>query len=83
MIVVFASGPSTLALSQMLKISRPSKKFGRETSVLISTVYLSGVSIVVNQLLMPVRMPLPTPSVRGRSRLYLTSSLVSSRPLWY
>ena len=82
-IEVFASGPSTLGLSQIVKISRPSKNPGRDTSVVISTVYLSGVAIVVNQLLMPVRMPLPTDESRGRSKLYLTSSLVYSRAMWY
>ena len=44
----------------MLNSSIASKNAGRGASVLSTTVYLSGVSIVVNQLLKPARMPEPT-----------------------
>src|SRR5579864_7968181 len=46
-------------------------------------VYLSGVSMPVNQLLKPARMPEPTVDSRRRRTVYFTSSLVSSRPEWY
>ena len=65
-----------------LKYSKKSKIAGRGRSDLSTTVYLSGVSMVVNQLLwLRERRDLRLLGSRTRSMLYLTSSLVNSRPV--
>ena len=70
--------------SRMRMYCRKSNTPGRDTSEVRTTVYLSGVSMLVHQLL-------PTAAVwakalrlgsRTRSMLYFTSSLVNSRPSW-
>src|SRR5437016_14447620 len=81
---VFEFEPSMVSLSTMLKALRKSKMPGRGWSDVRVTVYLSGVSMPVNQALCGARVPASPVSFgsRTRSRLYLTSSLVNSRPLW-
>src|SRR4051794_17684863 len=83
-IVVAASGPSEVSLSRMRKYRRESNAPGRGTSEERTTVYLSGVS-------MPLQSDAPGPTVArfrvfgscALSSVYLMSSLVNSRPLWY
>ena len=66
----------------MLKYSKKSKTSGRGWSDFRMTVYLSGVSMLVNQRAWLANCPAPTFGSRTRRMLYLTSSLVNSRPVW-
>src|SRR5258708_7144993 len=80
--LVLASGPSIVTGSTMFSHSKKSNIDGRGASVFRIRVFLSGVSMVVNQLLQVTYDPEPTLGSRTRRIFHLTSSLVRSRPVW-
>src|SRR5260370_22705268 len=80
--LVLASGPSMMFLSTMFRRSKKSNTSGRACSEFRMMVFLSGVSNELNQLLWLTNAPAPTLGSRTRRKLYLTSSLVNSRPPW-
>jgi hypothetical protein len=66
----------------MLKISSGSNSAGLGESDFRTTVYLSGRSMLVNQLLAFTKKPEPTLGSRTWRKFHFTSSLVNSRPVW-
>src|SRR5579859_7428222 len=80
-VFTYRSGFSVTPLLTMFIMSNRSNIAGRGRSDVNSTVYLSGVSIDVHHLLIFVNCA-PMFGCRTRSKLYLTSSLVNSRPVW-
>src|SRR5215471_13592518 len=79
--LVFESGPSIVTGSMMFRYSNRSNMAGRGWSERRTMVFLSGVSMDVNQLLWFLK---PTEGLFGsrtRRRFHLTSSLVNSRPV--